>query len=209
MLNLYLADISNLDIEQDMSLFSDYRKHKIERIKLPLKRKQSIGAELLLMHALKEVMPDISFPLAIKCEDIGKPVFEKLPLYFSLSHSENYAACVISDKAVGLDIEFDQQNNEKIAERFFLKHEKDWLKSAADKNGVFSKIWTAKESALKLLGTGLSKGLSSIAVYDDCVLVEPEVKRINVRWFESENLCFALCGESLPEKIHFEKIKLN
>ena len=209
MLKVYLADISNLDIEQDMSLFSDYRKHKIERINNPLKRKQSVGAELLLMHAVKEAVPDFSFPFSIKCGEKGKPEFSDLPLFFSLSHSGIYSACVVSDNAVGLDIEFEQQNNEKIAERFFLKHEKERISLAADKSSAFSKIWTAKESALKLLGTGLSKRLSSVGVFDDYVLSEPEGMRINVRWFESGKLCLALCAKALPERIHIEKIKLS
>ena len=209
MLRLYLADISNLDTEQDISLFSEYRKEKIEKIKIPLKRRQSIGAELLLMYALKQAMPDADFPLSIKCGENGKPEFENLPLYFSLSHSGNYAACALWDKDIGLDIEFKAEYNEKIAERFFLKHEKECLKCAENQNSVFAKIWTAKESALKLMGTGLSKGLLSVGIYDDFAALEPEGLSLTLKWYETDGLCVALCSEVFPDQIHFEKIELT
>jgi len=209
MLRLYLADISNLDTEQDISLFSEYRKEKIEKIKTPLKRRQSIGAELLLMYALKQAMPDADFPLSIKCGENGKPEFENLPLHFSLSHSGNYAACALWDKDIGLDIEFKAEYNEKIAQRYFLQHEQDWLKGAENKNSVFAKIWTAKESALKIMGTGLSKGLLSVAVGEDTVITQPEGNRFSVRWYEMDGLCVALGAEVFPEHIYFEKLELN
>ena len=208
MLRLYLADISNLNTEQDMSLFSEYRIHKTERIKSAQKRKQSIGAELLLMHAVKQAMPNVCLPFSIICGEKGKPEFDDIPLYFSLSHSGNYAACALSDMAIGLDIEFRPEYNKKIAQRYFLQHEQDWLKGAENKNSVFAKIWTAKESALKIMGTGLSKGLLSVAVCEDSVITQPEGNRYNVRWYEMDGLCVALCAESIPESIHIEKLEL-
>ena len=209
MLRLYLADISNLNTEQDMSLFSEYRIHKTERIKSAQKRKQSIGAELLLMQAVKQTMPNVCLPFSIICGEKGKPEFDDIPLYFSLSHSGNYAACALSDMAIGLDIEFRPEYNKKIAQRYFLQHEQDWLKGAENKNSVFAKIWTAKESALKIMGTGLSKGLLSVGIYDDFAVLEPEGLSLTLEWYETDGLCVALCGEVFPDQIHFEKIELT
>ena len=51
-------------------------------------------------------------------------------------------------------------------------------------------------------------GLSSVGVYNDYVLLAPKEQRMELRWYETERLCMALCAESIPESIHIEKLEL-
>lgn len=208
MLWLFLADVSNISTEYDASYFSDYRKRKLEKIRIEQKRKQSIGVELLLMHGVKKLLPQVQFPLNIKCKEKGKPEFDDIPLYFSLSHSSDYAACVISDAPVGLDIECGTTYNEKIVERFFLQHEQAEVLSANNKDRAFAEVWTAKESAVKFLGDGLSRGLSSISVYDDHVILLPENTALFIKKHETKGFFAAICSEQPQTKLCVEMLEL-
>lgn len=209
MLWLFLADISNISPEHDVTFFSDYRKRKLEKIRIDQKKKQSIGVELLLMYGVKKLAPQVQFPLNIKCKEKGKLEFDDIPLFFSLSHSGDYAACAISDVPVGLDVECGTINNEKIVDRFFLQHEQARVLSADNKDRAFAEVWTAKESALKLLGDGLSRGLSSISVYDDHVILLPEKTTLFIKRFKADDLIISLCTQLNQTELHVETLNLN
>ena len=61
------------------------------------------------------------------------------------------------DEPVGVDIEKIRDVNLKIKDRFFCTAEKENIKTNED----FFRIWTAKESYIKYLGTGLHTPLNS------------------------------------------------
>lgn len=208
MLNVYWADISNLSLSVDALLLSEYRVNKLEKIRPEYKKRQSLGAELLLIHALRELYPEIKLPLEIKCSEKGKPYFESIPVHFSLSHSGDYAACAVSDAPVGIDIEHDVKARETISNRFFSLEEQNTLLSAENKDLAFARIWTAKESALKLLGTGLAGGLSSITVYDD-FRIKSDSKMLQLHQFTYGTLCFSLCTEKMNKQVQINKIELK
>ena len=209
MLRIYWADVSGLSLDVERLALSEYRKEKLLRIQSEQKKRQSLGAELLLMHALKSAYPEISFPFEIKCNEKGKPAFVNIPLCFSLSHSGNYAACAVSDLPVGIDIEHAVICKDAVAKRFFSQHEQEIIISAKDKDKAFAKLWTVKESALKFLGSGLSGGLQNVLVYDDIVLLKPENRKLFIRQFTEGNICFSVCTEKVQQDIQIEKIELN
>jgi 4'-phosphopantetheinyl transferase len=73
--------------------------------------------------------------------------------YWSLSHKPKYVAAVVSKDKVGIDIEEMKPRAESLfayvasGEEWGLK-EKSW--------DIFFRYWTAKESALKVIGIGIS-----------------------------------------------------
>ena len=74
-------------------------------------------------------------------EDNGKPKFAHSDLYFSLSHSKNYAVACFDENECGIDIEF-------IKERDFKKLSQHYgcnFKNSDD----FYKFWTLKEASYK------------------------------------------------------------
>ena len=88
--------------------------------------------------------------------DIGK-----LP-EISLSHSGPWAAASIGPAPHGIDVEV-PRNPEMIpglADRWFLPAEADALRKAPETERVelFFRLWTVKESFLKMTGTGLREG---------------------------------------------------
>ena len=88
-------------------------------------------------------------------------------LHFNLSHSGYWAVIAWGPAEVGVDVEDPDRdlNMDAIARRFFAEEERQYVFS--DESGQqqrFFEIWTAKESYLKYLGTGLKRNLSSFSV---------------------------------------------
>lgn len=98
----------------------------------------------------------------------GKPnVLGRDDFHFNLSHSGSYVVCVTDSCSIGVDIQkVDAKKGRRIADRFFAKTEQESLQQIpeAEFERLFCRIWAAKESYLKFLGTGLQGGLSSHAV---------------------------------------------
>lgn len=99
----------------------------------------------------------------------GKPYIKNNPFYFNISHSKEVVLCGISKAPVGLDVEKKTSGRIKIAKRFF--HEKEWeyLENIKEESAdlEFIKLWTMKESYVKMTGDGLALGLSSFNVLDN------------------------------------------
>ncbi len=197
MLKLYLADVSGVSLDCDKSVFSEYRLDKLEKLKPELKKRQSIGVELLLIHAVKSVYPKAEIPLKIECDINSKPFFRSIPLHFSLSHSGNYAACAVSDEKLGLDIESDLIYKPLVAKRFFNIAEQGIIENAEDKNKAFARIWTGKESFAKFLGLGLKGNLGELELYG-----KAEYKVYHCEYGSlSISLCTALEAQSIEPEI--------
>jgi len=89
-------------------------------------------------------------------DTFGKPHL-KDGKYISISHSFIYSAIVISDSAVGIDIEKQREKIRIIAHKF-VDYEYDYLQSEdEDYVNKLTNIWCVKESLYKLFATpGLS-----------------------------------------------------
>jgi len=137
------------------------RQEKALRQRESIKRKQSAGASLLLRWALKQRGLESK---ALRYGDNGKPSVEGI--CFSLSHSGDMVICAVGDKPVGCDIERTAQAHEKLAERFFAPAELEYLRSFSGDalNREFFRLWTVKESYIKMTGEGLMLPLSDFCV---------------------------------------------
>ena len=139
-----------------MKDFSVERKEKILRYNKVQDRGQGLAAGLLLNHVLKchgFCMDEIIYG------EHGKP--EIKGLFFNLSHSHDYVLCVVNEKPVGCDIEKIGDFKKKLAEHYYTTQEVDYLNGLKDeeKASEFYRIWTMKESYMKMTGEGLSLGL--------------------------------------------------
>lgn len=100
-----------------------------------------------------------------------KPYLINSHYQFNLSHSGQYALLAVGyQHPLGIDIESINAltNCLEIAQRFFSVEEINQLERLAETpqqlKDAFFKIWTAKESLIKALGTGLSLSLTAFAV---------------------------------------------
>lgn len=137
---------------EDLSL---YRREKLARITSPQAYAESLGAELLLLAALRELGLPVRKPLEIACGDEGKPALAGGP-EFSLSHSGGRVLCALSDRPVGADVQQLRPYAPALARRFFTAEEAAWLEAQQERDLAFALLWSLKESYVKFLGGGIA-----------------------------------------------------
>ncbi len=89
----------------------------------------------------------------------GKPFMAEHPeIFYNISHSENICACVISGRDCGIDCESVRDYRKGVVNRAFSDREREIFSKTPDdeKNLLFFRLWTLKESYIKAVGTGLS-----------------------------------------------------
>ncbi|MBC7915021.1 MAG: 4'-phosphopantetheinyl transferase superfamily protein [Pyrinomonadaceae bacterium] len=87
-----------------------------------------------------------------KVDADGKPYLPHLPYHISFSHSFEYAAVMISkDKPVGIDIEIIKEKIERVADKFLVAAEKNFLDQEKKIQHLYI-CWCAKEAIYKLQG---------------------------------------------------------
>jgi 4'-phosphopantetheinyl transferase len=177
---VYVADIQSL---ADKSVFekayisvSEYRRQKVDKMKHQEDKMRSLGAGLLLQKALYDFGIDEK-KAVFETNQNGKPHILHAdrdsglpPFHFNLSHSGDYAMCVIGDNPAGCDVERVRKIDLKIADRFFAPSEIELIKTqptSEAKINTFFRLWTLKESYIKAEGQGLSMGLNTFSVQPD------------------------------------------
>ncbi|MDO4796886.1 MAG: 4'-phosphopantetheinyl transferase superfamily protein [Coriobacteriales bacterium] len=137
------------------------RRAKVDRFVFQKDKCLCLGAGLLCAHALREAG---AHDLAMDYGPHGKPYLKNHPhLHFNVSHSGTMVACAVSSDPVGIDVEERQPYDEGVARLCFTHEELEWLGRQDDADQAFVRLWTRKESYLKLLGTGLSKPANSFS----------------------------------------------
>lgn len=114
---------------------------------------------------VSELLSELAEPLSLtyRYGEKGKPYFENIPLFFSLSHSGEYVLCAVSERELGADIQKIQSADVlKLAKRFFSESECRTLEgceSHRERQRLFFGFWTRKEAYGKLTGEGLAATL--------------------------------------------------
>ncbi len=142
-------------------------------------------SEALARHVLG---PDVVFEKG----PWGKPCVRSRPeLQFNLSHSGDWVVIAWGNSPVGIDVEVIRRDIawEPLVRRYFSAREQAFVREA-DSLSRFFQVWTAKESYLKYLGTGLTRSLSGTDIFS---LSFPGFYR-----FSLEGCCMTLCAEEPP-----------
>lgn len=199
--------------ERGLALLDAERLRRAQSLRNPAKRMEALGAGLLLQKAVRDwqagqkdgapVTAELSFsrlvreleaygaplPLKYRYGEGGKPYFQELSLFFSLSHSGRYVLCAVSGQEVGADIQEKRLPvKQALVNRYFADRERDSFRilcrkcgpgeeAAASQEGAdwFYRMWCRKEAWGKLTGQGVAAVLGQ-----DC-----ETQR-EVGWQESE-----------------------
>ena len=205
MVYTYYIDVTQFEdrnlYQEKLRLLSLCRQRRTARLKLEKDRQRSLGAGLALDHALRIYGPGLrERDMEYVFGEWGKPSFRDYPeIHFSLSHSGDYALCSIGECPVGNDIERIRPGKLKVAERFYTDQELEFLyrrqedaeniqkvcvedvkgHSGIDEEEVMKRMfrmWTMKESFLKVTGRGMSLPLN-----DFSVVVEEERQAVCVQ----------------------------
>ncbi len=142
---------------------STERRERIERVRDNERKAELLMSELLRDLALLKVF-GIEKPELALGED-GKPYLVGAEnKYFNVTHSEGLVACTVSDTECGVDIECTAHPHDlmKVAGRFFSVAEQSAVMMSPDPNAAFCRLWTIRESYVKMRGCGFSIGLTSL-----------------------------------------------
>jgi 4'-phosphopantetheinyl transferase len=92
---------------------------------------------------------------------------EPLAMSMSMTDRADWAACVLSASAVrlGCDLELVEPRSDLFITDYLTSPEQDVVRSAgSDRDVLANLLWSAKESALKVLRTGLRRDTRSVEV---------------------------------------------
>lgn len=140
---------------------------------------KNISSEDLLTKVLKENYQINNFNI-IKNE-FGKPYIKNSNLFFSIGHDKDISIIAISNKEIGVDIEY-LNYNQHVINKYFFDNEKEIMNNSKNKEYDFTKIWVKKEAYLKMKGTGLNYGQENI----DTTKIKADIK-------EFEQFLIAVC----------------
>ena len=176
------------------SLMPPHRREKIDRLRIESGKRLSLGAGVLLRHALASRGIEYS-SVRVETTSLEKPYLPDYPnLHFSLSHSGSRVLCVTSDIPCGCDVEELGRGAKNLVTRFYSPEEQSYclptsvntddddfqrfyspeeqsccLSGTADTNDDFqyrfTRVWTRKESYLKATGEGFSRSPESFSVF--------------------------------------------
>jgi phosphopantetheine--protein transferase-like protein len=155
-------------------------------------------AEMSLLEKAYSSIYGRKMPELIR-DERGKPMLKDDRCRISLSHTAGLILTALSENNIGIDCEKIRKYPERVADRCFSENEKKALESSGSRDREFFIIWTMKEAALKLDGTGLRFPLSEVSTfrentgirvftYDGYVIsaMEEGMPRAEIRIFEGD-----------------------
>jgi 4'-phosphopantetheinyl transferase len=146
---------------ENESLLSYAERARAARFATDDLRRRYVAAHAFVRRALAAHTGADAAALRFDAGAFGKPQLIDFPqVHFNLSHSGDWALCVISDDGpVGVDIEVVRPLDEHAAEY-------DALVALSEEQQVFTffEIWTKKEAYVKATGRGLAQPLQDFSV---------------------------------------------
>lgn len=150
MISVYVFDRGDTPLPAEAALLLPaWRRERYARLRYGPARQESLGAGLLYAHALRA--HGLSPEEPVRVLPAGKPVLAaREGLFFSLSHSDRYMLCAVSDAPVGADVQRMRPVKLSLARRFHPA-ERDWLSRLPEeeREGAFYRLWTRKEAWVK------------------------------------------------------------
>lgn len=203
MTRVYVCQIQGIEeklFDQLLSSLSKERQQYILRFRQEEDRLRSLMGSLLQQMELAKQLQCEPMELKYRVNKFGKWELENNELYFNLSHAGQYAVCAISDRPVGIDIE------QKISRDFSIFHtvwtEREKKNFQVHNMEGFYDLWTAKESYVKWLGTGLATDLQNISIESDGSVYQYGHKadvRVQPLWIHSQYSCAVCSGERVEQ----------
>lgn len=156
------------------------------------------AARKLLERMLRETYGIETWSLAK--DERGKPYLVSHPdIYISISHSHGLAACAVGDRPLGVDIERIRSFKENIWHKVLSTKEQETFASAKvsakERQELFYRFWTLKESYVKAEGCGFRippQDITFLLNWDGDILSGPEGYQFQVEKVR-DNYMIASC----------------
>lgn len=203
---LFVCQIERLEerlFHQLLSCLSKERQQYILRFRQYDDRLRSMVGSLLIHMQLAKQLQCEPAALSYQVNKFGKYGLTNHQLHFNISHAGQYVICAISDHPVGIDIEQKQHRNYSLFQSVWTEREKEIF--GADRMEDFYYLWTAKESYVKWLGTGLATDLKAVNINHNGIVYHNGKKapvRIQNISIDSQYKC-ALCSERRVDQVMY------
>lgn len=143
--------------------------------------KENTTSKDLLKDVLKNELNITNYELTFN--KYNKPYLKDSNIYFNISHDKNTTILVISDKEIGVDIEY-YIYKESVMKKYYNEFEQQEIINSNNKEYEFTRIWVMKEAFVKMKGQGISYGLQNV----DTTRLKKQIKLIS-----NEKYIIAIC----------------
>ncbi|OXT09438.1 4'-phosphopantetheinyl transferase family protein [Thermoanaerobacterium thermosaccharolyticum] len=168
MVEVYATKITrNVDEEEYSKLLeavSEEKRCRVKKIRKYDDALRTLLAEAMLRVTLIKEFGLKNSDIVFYKNEFGKPFLKGKNIFFSISHSREWASIAVDCDNLGVDIEKIRDINLNVAKRFFSMEEYNDMMKKDDKIDYFFTLWTLKESYVKALGKGLYVPLKSFTV---------------------------------------------
>lgn len=207
MIKIAYCDVSNLNLHEAYELLPPNRKRKFNSFRFDKDKKLSAGAYLLLDKLLKE--KNVTDPI-FKVQEYGKAYISNFEdVYFNLSHSGRIVSCAISDREVGIDVEYnDPEIDLDIAKNYFYNSEYKSIMNSKTPSDEFFNYWVLKESYMKYTGLGFNLSLDSFEiVISDDIKLKNNKNNLEFSLFDINDYKLAVAGHYKVDNVTEVKVK--
>jgi len=148
-----LCDIDDVTLEIAMEKVPHARRKYANKYRNKKDRILCVYSYLLLKFALMATQDIIHVPEFV-LNEYGKPSLKDFPVHFNISHCCKGVCCALSEQPVGIDIQ-NTVTCSDVMHHVMCEEEIALIKRSVNRDEVFTRLWTLKESYLKMLGIGL------------------------------------------------------
>lgn len=184
--------------------------------------KEHLMGLTLLSHGLKDLYGiDLALkdlPEQIGFGQWGKPFLKDYPnIHFNISHSHLLGICGFDDTPIGVDLEKPKKFHAAILKKALSPEETAIMESLGDneeaRREYFARLWTLKESRVKLTGEGLTIPIVGFSFTIDMVNDPSPVTGSEKNFFYlqkrfQQDFFLSICASHPVSDIVFEKTQV-
>lgn len=153
--------------------------------------KENIDSKDLLRECLKKNFNISDYEIIYN--EYNKPYLKNEKIYFNISHDNGTTVLVVSDKEIGVDVEYFTYK-ESVVRKYFTNNEQNEILNSTNKEYDFTRIWVMKEAFIKMKGIGIPYGLINV----DTTKIKEQIELI-----ENEKYLIAICKSEEQKWTYF------
>ncbi len=186
-----MEECTEAEVNRMVPLVSDQRREQTLRYKHTMGQFCCLKSWVLLRDLLKTTAKPLQnhrqTPIEwqkMEYNEHGKPFLPDGP-FFSISHCKAGIAVAVDEQPIGIDIESIRHADEDLIERTMNEEEQRLIRSAAQPDRMFTRLWTQKEAVVKAEGTG-------ICSFEQLQTLLPENKTYRLETTEKEKYIYTI-----------------
>ena len=146
-----ISEMDEKAYEKAYFMMSENRKKRVNSCRFTDDRRRTVAADFLLRELASSWLHKRPEDILIMNDRDGAPCIKDEDVFVSISHSGEYAAAVIGDKRVGIDIEKIRKAEDAVIRRICNEKETAYIfdVTGSERDRRFIEVWTFKEAYYK------------------------------------------------------------